>query len=165
MKTTLWFYAFSLTWSLMHLCIVPPYAAAEHAPNAAVYTIKGERHILYGLLDGLPAGGVAILNFTSVYCLPCKKEIPELRDIAGRANKVKLFFIYAEEAAIAGPHAKKMGICDCSYVDALRAVQAKFGVKKYPVTILINKKREIVGRFEGYTVENIEEIKRIVTLR
>lgn len=154
---------FGMACYLMQVCIFPPCAAAEHAPNVAVYTIKGERHILYGLLDGLPAGGVAILNFTSVYCLPCKKEIPELRDIAGRANNVKLLCIYAEEAGIAGPHAKKMGIYDCSYVDALGAVQAKFGVKKYPVTILINKKREIEGRFEGYTVENIEAIKKIVT--
>ncbi len=152
-----------MAFCLMHLCIFPPCVAAEPAPNVAIYTIKGARHILYGLLDELHEGGVAMLNFTSVYCLPCKKEIPELRDIAGRANNVKLLYIYAEEAAIAGPHAKKMGIYDYSYVDALGAVQGKFGVKKYPVTILINKKREIVGRFEGYTVENIEAIKRIVT--
>lgn len=154
---------FGMAYYLIHMCIFPPCAAAEPAPNVAVYTIKSERHILHELLDALPEDGVAMLNFTSVNCLPCKKEIPELRAIAGKAKNVKLLCIYAEEAAIAGPHAKKMGIYDCSYVDALGVVQAKFGVKKYPVTILINKKREIVGRFEGYTVENIEAIKKIVT--
>lgn len=150
---------------LVNACFFLPCVATEQVPNVAIYTIRGERFILHELLDALPEDGVAMLNFTSVNCLPCKKEIPELCTIAGKANNVKLLCIYAEEAGIAGSHAKKMSIYDCSYVDAFGVVQAKFGVKKYPVTILINKKREIVGRFEGYTVENIEAIKRIVTLR
>jgi thiol-disulfide isomerase/thioredoxin len=150
---------------IFFVCILSQSVIAGEAPNVPLYDLKGNRYIFYLLLNALPTGGVAILNFTSVYCLPCKKEIPELRAIADKACNVKLLCIYAEEAAIAGPHAKKMGIYDYSYVDALGAVQGKFGVKKYPATILINKKREIVGRFEGYTVENIEAIKRIVTLR
>jgi len=41
-------------------------------------------------------------------------------------------------------------------------VRAKYGVKKFPVTIVINKKRQVLGRFEGYTPENIAAIRKLV---
>ncbi len=165
MRSSLIFSVYTFACLLVNACFIAPSIATEQVPNVAIYTINGERYILHELLDALPEDGVAILYFTSINCLPCKKEIPELHAIADKANNVKLLCIYAEGAEITGPHAKKMGIYDYSYVDALGAVKTKFGVKKYPVTILINKKRKIVGRFEGYTVENIQAIKRIVTLR
>lgn len=139
-----------------------PLSAAE-SPNVPLYDLTGGRHILYSIIDSLPDGGIAILNFTSVYCKPCKKEIPELQGIVEGSKKIKLLCIYAEAAKLASQSAGELGVYDHSYVDPLGSVQMKFGVKKYPVTILVNKKRQIIGRFEGYSEKNIEAIKKTVS--
>ncbi len=135
---------------------------AQEAPNVPLYDLTGGRHILFSIIDSLPEGGIAILNFTSIYCKPCKKEIPELLAIAGSSRKIKLLCIYAENAKLSSQSAGELGVYDRAYVDPLGAVQQKFGVKKYPVTVLINKKKQIVGRYEGYSEKNIEAIKRAV---
>ncbi len=137
-------------------------APAQEAPNVPLYDLAGARQVLYSLVDELPGGGILILNFTSITCKPCKKEIPELLAMAGSSKKVKLLFIYAEAAQEAAPHAMDFGAQDRAYVDPLGAVQSKYGVKSYPVTVVINKKYAIIGRFEGYTPGNMDAIQRLI---
>lgn len=137
-------------------------APAQEAPNAPLYDLAGSRQILYSLLDGLPGDGILVINFTSVTCKPCKKEIPELLVMAGNSKKVRLLFVYAEAAREAAPHAREFAVQERAYVDPLGAVQSKYGVKSYPVTVVIDKKYTIVGRFEGYTPANMEALRKLV---
>jgi thiol-disulfide isomerase/thioredoxin len=134
----------------------------REAPNVPLYDLGGKRQILYAMADELPDGGVIILNFTSVNCKPCKKEIPELLSMAGSSKKVRLIFVYAEGSQEAFPHAKEMNILRNACVDPLVAVQMKYGVKKYPVTVIISKDYRVLGRFEGYTNANIEKIRSLI---
>jgi thiol-disulfide isomerase/thioredoxin len=135
------------------------------AENFPVYNLNGERFIFYKLLDRLADDGVMIVNFTSVTCLPCKKELPELLKIVnekGQPDKVNLMCIYAEDAVKAKKSADALGVTSFTYTDIFGNIQKLYGVKNYPVTFLINKKRKIIGRYTGYKQSNMEQIKKII---
>lgn len=133
-------------------------SVSHEAPNVALYKISGERVILYSILETIPENGFLIINFTSVYCKPCKNEIPDLLKLTISSSRFRILFIYADKANIAAASASRFSIFDQAYADPLGVVQSKFNVKKYPVTILISKNRRIVGIFEGYSKNNIDSI-------
>jgi thiol-disulfide isomerase/thioredoxin len=138
------------------------YPQGEKAANVAIYHVDGKRSVLYGLLKDLPRDGVLILNFTSVHCKPCKKEIPELARIAAtHPGRVVLICLYAETGDPVRESAASLGVLPNAYVDPLSSVQAEFNVKSYPVTVLIAGDGAILGRFEGYTRKNIQDIETI----
>ncbi len=153
---------FTAGFALLALVATMLPAPAQEAPNVPLYDLSGARHILHSLVDGVPGGGVLVINFTSINCKPCKKEIPELLAIVEDSKKVKLLFIYAEASRDAAPHARELGADEHAYVDPLGAIQSKYGVKSYPVTVVIDKKYTIVGRFEGYTPANMEALRKLV---
>jgi len=149
---------------LFVLLIIPVllYSEQQTAENFPVYNLKGERKIFYRLIESLPDNGLAIVNFTSVTCLPCKKEIPELKALAeSKGGEVMLLCIYAETADQVKTSAASLGVEENAYVDPFGAIRNKFNITKFPVTIVIDKKYKIIGRYEGYTRKNINGIKKI----
>jgi thiol-disulfide isomerase/thioredoxin len=133
------------------------------APNFIVYDINGKRNIFYNILNMLTENRILILNFTSVYCAPCRMEIPELLGISkNEVDRVKLIFIYAEIGKPVKKNASLFGIQNMAYVDPFGKIRRLFSVKKFPITILINRKRKLLARFEGYSKENISTIKEII---
>jgi thiol-disulfide isomerase/thioredoxin len=131
--------------------------------NFAIYNIQGKRCIFYDIVNSLPENGILILNFTSIKCKPCRKEIPELVSSTSKSgNSAKIMFIYAENAALAQPGAAELGITDRAYVDPFGNIQKIFGVKKIPATIIISKNYIQLCRFDGYTRENIRGIEKVV---
>ncbi len=133
------------------------------APNFALYTAGGERFVFYSLLDALPEKGLAVINFTSVDCRPCRKEIPELKEMADKGGtQVKLLCIYAEAGDKVKVHATGLGVLENAYVDALGSIRGQFNVQKFPVTIIVDKNRCIRGRFEGYTKGNIASLRNLL---
>ncbi len=139
------------------------FSQSRTSPNFALHTINGKRLVFYNILKRLPPKGIIILNFTSIYCKPCIREIPELLSISGRGgSRIKLLCIYAESGKSVRDNARQLGVLDRACVDPFGALRSKFSVEKIPVTILIDKSRTILGRFEGYTESNIRSIKRIV---
>ena len=131
--------------------------------NFAIYNIQGKRCIFYDIVKSLPEDSVLILNFTSIKCKPCRKEIPELANITVKSgNRARIMFIYAESSVQAQPAAAELGITDRSYVDPFGNVQKLFNVKKIPVTIIISKNYIQLCRFDGYTGENIRGIEKVV---
>lgn len=135
---------------------------SRSVPNFAMYNVTGKRFVFYNILKKLPPRGIVILNFTSIYCKPCRREIPELLSISGKGGKkIRLVCIYAESGKPVSENARELGVLE-AYVDPFGALRSKFNVKKIPVTILIDKSRTILGRFEGYTESNIQSIKKIV---
>lgn len=146
---------------LVFFCTVAIQADST-AENFAVYNIKGERFIFYRILDSMPENSKLLVNFTSVTCIPCKKELPELKKISeSSGDRIWLMCIYAEAADAARPSAESLGVADNAYVDPFGNIQKQYNVKKYPVTFIIDKEYKILGRFEGYNESNIEKIKHL----
>ena len=135
----------------------------EKVPNFVLYDVKGNRNIFYNIMEKVPNSGIVIINLTSVYCIPCKKEIPELLQISMSAGKnVKLLIIYSEGRKLVKESALSLGVLKQAYTDPLKAIHKKFNVREVPVTYLIDRRCNVIGRFVGFTKENINRIKKIV---
>ena len=127
-----------------------------------IFDVHGKRHTFYELVGKVPHGGLLIVNFTSVYCRPCKKEIPELLEIKNSSEKMRLLFIYAECCEPVKDHASSFDILDMAFVDPFGKVRGIFQVKSFPVTFIINRNNRIVGRYDGYTEESVKAIRDAV---
>lgn len=126
----------------------------------AIYTAKGERRIFSEILSSLPDAGVLLINFTSVDCKPCRKEIPELRELEIKyKDRAKLICVYSEVGKSVQKLSETLGVLDCSFVDPFGKIQRLFTVKSVPVTFLINKKSQIIYRLDGYTKDNMKDLE------
>lgn len=135
----------------------------KKAADFVVYSVDGKRTVFYEILQTLPKDGVLLLNFTSIHCKPCRKEIPQLLRIASNLPaRVRLVIVYAEGARQVRPLATELGIVDKTCVDPFGNAQKLYEVKMIPVTFIVVKDRTVVGRFDGYTDEHIKNIERIV---
>ncbi len=134
--------------------------------NFVIYDIKGNRYLFYDLFRDLPKDGVVILNFTSIYCRPCKKEIPELVNIAKNAGaKAILLFIYAEHGGLARDNASNLGIKEHAYVDPFGNIRKQFDVKLIPVTFIIGKDYSLKSRIDGYSDKNMNRIQLLISAK
>lgn len=104
-----------------------------------------------------------VLNFTSVDCKPCEKEISELISLKEKNNTMKLFVIFAEQGEIVKEKMKKLDLKE-GYIDPLGTLQVKFGVKGFPVTIIIDSKAQNLKKIEGYSSENMKIIEKLLTV-
>jgi thiol-disulfide isomerase/thioredoxin len=158
---------FILPLIVMTLLFGNRYGLAQQAgkvENFVLYDVNGRRGIFHDLFSSLPRNGMLILNFTSIHCLPCRKEIPELATIAATAgNRAKLVCVYAECGDPVRESATSLNVLNSAYTDSFGNIQKLFNVKKIPVTIIINKNLTLVERFEGYTPESIQKIKAILS--
>ncbi len=127
------------------------------------FDVHGRRYTYFALLNSMPVAGFLIINFTSVSCAPCKMEIPELLNIQKEmTGKVKILFIYAECCQPVKEHASEFGILGKAIVDPFHKIRDIFQVQSFPVTFVIGKDGKILGRFDGYTKEGIDSIRKEV---
>jgi thiol-disulfide isomerase/thioredoxin len=103
---------------------------------------------------------LSLLNFTSVSCTPCKKEIPELLRLSEKYSNLKLFIIFAE--ADPSTFANSLGLSKY-YADPLGTLQNKYRIKAYPVTYLVSRDKKVLSRLEGYTEKNSKKLSSFFT--
>ncbi len=151
------------------LCTLSPFPVmSETVHNFPYYTIDNERFVFSDDLKTTPPHGFIILNFTSIHCLPCKKEIPELLSLQNRQGDcVRLIFFYTDydSVAVKNDSALKGITADSSRricIDLFGTLQREFGVRSLPFTMVINGRGVVVKKFEGYKQQNIREINTII---
>lgn len=136
----------------------------EEIPNFPLYKTTGERIVFEDIRSALASDEILIINFTSVHCVPCKKEIPELADLAKTMPKVKVIFIYAERGAAVKAHAASFGIADRAYCDdPLNTIFSKFGVKATPMTMIVSANGVVLEQYNGYAEKNLASMKNIIS--
>jgi thiol-disulfide isomerase/thioredoxin len=137
--------------------------SGKKAEDFVVYSVDGKRNIFYEMSNSLPTNGVIILNFSSIHCRPCRKEIPELVRIMKKSSgRARFICVYAEGGKEVKENALSIGILTMAYVDPFGNIRNQYAVKKIPVTIIISKEHRIVDRFEGYSEDNMQKIEKLV---
>jgi thiol-disulfide isomerase/thioredoxin len=149
------------------LCGSHPLVSGDNrAQDFVVYSIEGKRTIFFEHLASLPDNGLLLVNFTSIHCKPCRKEIPELVRITGEAvDRARLICIYSESGNPVREMAAELNILDKAYVDPLGNIQKQYDVKKIPVTYIVRKDGVILGRYDGYTEDNVRRIREVVMMQ
>jgi len=136
--------------------------------NFPLYNLENDRYLIRTELSKLPSDGVLILNFTSIYCLPCKKEIPELLKLVVRkGNRVRIFFIYAEyDRKQVRSNAVSLGIKGVREkdvcIDIFNSIRNDFGIKNLPYTIVSDRNGVIISRFDGYSDDTIRTLEKLI---
>lgn len=131
------------------------FSQSKEIPNSKLFPKGGGELILHEYLESLAETDIAVLNFTSVTCIPCKKEIPELLRLSEKHSNLKLFIIFAE--ADPSVFAGSLGLTKY-YADPLGTLQNKYGIKAYPVTYLVSRDKKILARLEGYNEKNSKKL-------
>ncbi len=131
------------------------FSQSTEIPNSKLFPKGGGELILHEYLESLTETDIAVLNFTSVTCIPCKKEIPELLRLSEKYPNLKLFIIFAE--ADPSTFANSLGL-NKYYADPLGTLQSKYGIKAYPVTYLVSRDKKVLSRLEGYTEKNSKKL-------
>jgi len=136
------------------------YSQSMEIPNSKLFPKGGGDLILHEYLESLTETDIAVLNFTSVSCIPCKKEIPELLRLSEKYPNLKLFIIFAE--ADPSTFANSLGLSKY-YADPLGTLQNKYRIKAYPVTYLVSRDKKVLSRLEGYTEKNSKKLSSFFT--
>jgi len=135
-----------------------------NAPHFALYNLNGQ---LVTLRKEIKSNNI-ILAFFASYCVPCKREIPELQAIATTHNqscKLLLINIDREGAQKAEQFLSNNNIhnVEC-LLDIYQTVISKYvPEKKVPAFFLINKNRQILIKSIGDNPGNINRLKNILS--
>jgi len=154
--------------SIAAMALMVPLAslhAKQKIINFPIYRLDAERFVLKKMLGELPDGGIIVLDYTSIDCKPCRKEIPELVSLTEpKGGRVKLLFVYFEyDKNKVGTHADSFGIRERAYTDLFNAIKKDLGISGIPYTIIVDKDGYVLGRFSGYNEKNINSIKSILS--
>ncbi len=147
---------------------------ATPVSNVAMYSLQGERIILHPELEKLNNGQKLIINFTSIYCKPCREEIPEILEIVRKnPDKVKAIFIVSEgsneiaekpqgKIFLGMFKAKGMDPAEFLFTDVMGTVKEKNEVKATPCTVVVDKQKNVLMRIRGYKKTNSEQIEKAI---
>ncbi len=146
-----------MKWILLVLLLLTKgiFSQTIEIPNSKLFPNGGGEIILHEYLESLKENELAVLNFTSVTCIPCKKEIPELLRLSEKNPDMKLFIIFAESDS--SKFAASLGVSKF-YADPLGTLQNKYKIKAYPVTFIVTRYKKILARLEGYNEKNTKKL-------
>ncbi len=103
------------------------------------------------------AGRPVVINFWATWCMPCRKEIPELRQLAAE-SEVQVVGIALDEggAESVRPFVEEHGI-DYLVLLGNQKVFKRFNGYTIPYTLLLGADREILGIYRGPTTREAIE--------
>jgi peroxiredoxin len=138
-------------------------SVGTHAPEFMLEDMQGVRFYLSAC-----RGNVVLLNFWSVYCVPCVKEVPELgmldRKYKGRGLVTAGICTDPGDKGsmerFLAPFTIDYPVC----VDNSGDVARRYRVKAVPVTVLIDKTGTVRYRWTGYTDGYAQSYARAVEL-
>ena len=93
-----------------------------------------------------------LLNFWATWCVPCLKELPDmerLHQILGKKGLVILAVGMGESEEKIKKFLEKHDITFPIMADPQMKISELYGVQNLPVTFLINREKEIIGRALG----------------
>jgi thiol-disulfide isomerase/thioredoxin len=152
------------------------------APGIALEDINGKITMLSSLLSS----NNLVISFWSYDCLPCRKEMPELQQMAGsqifKDKKVKLVFVYVESTT----EKTKEGTAERPSREKAFEVLQKLNIKEtclldiygmtfnnyrkvnniknatLPLLFLVNKNKDILFSAIGYNENNLKDLEKAI---
>lgn len=110
---------------------------------------------------------IILLNFWSTYCVPCKKEIPELIKMSEefKDKNITMLFISLDKEGrkkvMLFLKENKFNIPETNVLlDIYKMTAKKYGVTKLPSLFIINKKGKIEYSCVGYKESNLKNIEK-----
>ena len=129
-----------------------PVALGAPAPDFSLASLDGAKVEAASL-----AGRPVVLNFWATWCLPCRKEIPELQELAAESELQVVGIALDEEGATSvAPFVEKLGI-DYLVLLGDQSTFQRFNGYTIPYTLLLGADREVLGIYRGPTTREAIE--------
>jgi thiol-disulfide isomerase/thioredoxin len=157
-------------------------AQAQKAPGIALEDTNGK----FIMLSSLLSANNIVISFWSYDCVPCRKEMPELQQMAGseifKQKNVKLVFVYVEcttEKTNEGtaerlPKEKALEVLQLLNINemclldlygmAFSNYRKANNIQKatMPLLFLVNKEKDIVYSAIGYNENNLKLLEKAI---
>jgi thiol-disulfide isomerase/thioredoxin len=132
------------------------------APAVAFSDVEGKEVSLAAF-----RGRVVLVNFWATWCLPCLKEMPALDRLQARVGNADLVVaavsIDRGGRATAEPWLEQNGIRNLTlYLDPAARTAMAFRVSELPVSVLIDRGGNVVGRMVGPAEWDAPEAEALV---
>jgi thiol-disulfide isomerase/thioredoxin len=128
------------------LAIEKPQKVTE-APDFTLADLSGKPLSLKDLRDK-----VVFLNFWATWCIPCRQEMPLMEALHAEFKDRGLEIVavnYREDKQEVRKFFAELGLTFKSLVDSDGAVSDKYGAWSLPLTYIVNRKGEFVGKTVG----------------
>jgi thiol-disulfide isomerase/thioredoxin len=107
-------------------------------------------------------GKVVFLNFWATWCVPCREEMPLMEALHAKFKDRGLEIVavnYREDKQEVEKFFAELGLTFRSLVDPDGAVSDKYGAWSLPLTYIVNRKGEFVGKAVGDRKWDSEDAK------
>jgi peroxiredoxin len=135
--------------STLFLCGNKPPIDSTYAPDFMLNDLQGNRFYL-----NRQNGKIILLNFWSVYCVPCIREMPQLARLWNEYKDRDIVFAgICTDAGEEGYIQRFMPSLNIEYsilLDIDGKTGKRYGVQALPTTIMIDRKGLIRYRWKGY---------------
>ena len=149
--------------TLFFLCI--SLFAIEAGDSAPVFANRGLDNRFHYSKNYVGSSWL-LVDFFATDCVPCKEELPELEQIYSEFSEKGLkALVFATDTAgmsIVKPFFEETPTTITVVIDNYKVTAERYGVKEIPTVFLVNPDGEVVFRGDGYSIENIEEMRAIL---
>ena len=129
-------------------------------------TLNDEQNIEKNLLDIIDLNSKYVLNFWATWCIPCKKELPDLKKMKIDNKDLKVIIISIDKKSIKDQlnFLKKNKVNELTaYYDQNMTLFKSLKLRGIPTTLLI-KQQKIIAKKEGVFSYNKNSLEHIYNL-
>lgn len=153
----------------MLVLTVATFGQNKQLPDTKIKDVKTNKKISFS--DAVEPGKVTLINFWATWCVPCKKEIKNVRKNLDQWHKDAEFnyvTISIDEVRAEGlvrTYAKSQGWDFPYYIDSNSDLKRSLNFQTVPYTVIIDKDGKIAYTHQGYEEgAEVEVFKKIVEL-
>ncbi|HYD20672.1 MAG TPA: TlpA disulfide reductase family protein [Flavipsychrobacter sp.] len=136
------------------LLTTPLMAQSSDLPNTAIKDVETNKKVAFN--KTFEPGKVTLVNFWATWCVPCKKEIKNVRKKMGDWKKEADFnymTVSVDEAraeSLVRSYAKSQGWDFPYYIDPNSDLMRSLNFRTVPFTIIVDKNGKVVYTHQGY---------------
>lgn len=126
--------------------------------------LKNTKGIKENFYNNLKINKNYILNFWATWCIPCKKELPDLMKLQKENKEFKIIIISIDKKPIKEQleYLKKYKVNKLtSYFDSEMALFKSFQLRGVPTTLLV-KQKFVIAKKEGIFKYNTKSLSNII---
>ena len=139
-------------------------SGVKHAPKFAIFDLQDK----LVTMTNLTKENNLVISFWASYCVPCKRELPQLVELEKKyaeTKKIKLVLINIDKEGKvkAQPVLDSLGVKSLCLADMYQVNAKKYIPDlKIPAVFIVNKKNEIVFEATGEGEENIKNLEKAI---